>query len=115
MVIYGGGGDTESSCSSRVPAAELTAVQRRRRPKVEVFEEVLRRLRESECEEEEEEVNEEGFEEELWSHFNRLPLRYALDVNIERAQEVLMHKKLLQMAHDPKTRPAFEARLIQNC
>ncbi|PWA55819.1 serine-threonine/tyrosine-protein kinase catalytic domain-containing protein [Artemisia annua] len=39
--------------------------------------------------------------------------RYALDVNIERAQEVLMHKKLLHMAHDPKTRPAFEARLIQ--
>ncbi|PWA60471.1 serine-threonine/tyrosine-protein kinase catalytic domain-containing protein [Artemisia annua] len=78
---------------------------------VEVFEEVLRRLKEfePECEE----VSEEGFEDELWSHFNRLPLRYALDVNIERAQEVLMHKKLLHMAHDPKTRPAFEARLIQ--
>lgn len=39
--------------------------------------------------------------------------RYALDVNVERAQEVLMHKKLLHMAHDPTTRPAFEARLIQ--
>ena len=63
-----GGGDTESCCSSRVEAA---AVRRRRRPKVEVFEEVLRRLKE-ECEE----VSEEGFEDELWSHFNRLPLRY---------------------------------------
>ncbi|KAI3507107.1 hypothetical protein L1887_21874 [Cichorium endivia] len=104
------GGDTESSCSSRASEASPAAVgSRKRRPKVEVYQEVLRRLRESDCEE----ACQPGFEDQLWAHFNRLPVRYALDVNVERAQEVLMHKKLLHMAHDPTTRPAFEARLIQ--
>lgn len=104
------GGDTESCCSSRASEASPAAVaSRKRRPKVEVYQEVLRRLRESDCEE----ACQPGFEDQLWSHFNRLPVRYALDVNVERAQEVLMHKKLLHMAHDPTTRPAFEARLIQ--
>ncbi|KAI3757240.1 hypothetical protein L6452_04774 [Arctium lappa] len=104
------GGDTESCCSSRGSEASPAAVaSRKRRPKVEVYQEVLRRLRESDCEE----ACEPGFEDQLWSHFSRLPVRYALDVNVERAQEVLMHKKLLHMAHDPTTRPAFEARLIQ--
>ncbi|XP_030498693.1 serine/threonine-protein kinase STY46 isoform X4 [Cannabis sativa] len=53
-----------------------------------------------------------GFEDELWAHFYRLPAGYALDVNAERAQDVLMHKKLLQLAHDPATRPAFEVRPV---
>ncbi|KAJ9546048.1 hypothetical protein OSB04_025755 [Centaurea solstitialis] len=115
MVMEGGGGDTESCCSSRgseaSPAATAAAVvaSRKRRPKVEVYMEVLRRLRESDCEE----ACRPGFEDQLWSHFSRLPVRYALDVNVERAQEVLVHKKLLHMAHDPTTRPAFEVRLIQ--
>lgn len=105
-----GGGDTESCCSSRASEASPAAVaSRKRRPKVEVYQEVLRRLRELDCEE----ACQPGFEDQLWSHFSRLPVRYALDVNVERAQEVLMHKKLLHMAHDPTTRPAFEARLIQ--
>nr|XP_043616178.1 serine/threonine-protein kinase STY46-like [Erigeron canadensis] len=107
----GGGGDSESCCSSRASeACPGGAVgSRKRRPKVEVYEEVLRRLKESDCLE----ACQPGFEHQLWSHFNRLPVRYALDVNVERAQEVLMHKKLLHMAHDPTTRPAFEVRLIQ--
>ncbi|XP_024970872.1 serine/threonine-protein kinase STY46-like isoform X3 [Cynara cardunculus var. scolymus] len=104
------GGDTESCCSSRASeASPAAAASRKRRPKVEVYQEVLRRLRESDCEE----ACQPGFEDQLWSHFSRLPVRYALDVNVERAQEVLMHKKLLHMAHDPTTRPAFKARLIQ--
>lgn len=32
---------------------------------------------------------------------------------MERAQDVLMHKRLLQMAHDPATRPAVEVRPVQ--
>ena len=36
-----------------------------------------------------------------------------MDVNTERAQDVLVHKKLLHLAHDPYTRPAFEVRLVQ--
>ncbi|XP_025676498.1 serine/threonine-protein kinase STY46 isoform X4 [Arachis hypogaea] len=39
--------------------------------------------------------------------------RYALDVNIERAADVLMHKRLLHLAHDPVNRPAIEVRLVQ--
>ncbi|XP_076955319.1 serine/threonine-protein kinase STY46-like [Bidens hawaiensis] len=110
MVMRRGGEDTESCCSSRASAtADAAVASRKRRPKVEVYQEVLRRLREANCEE----ASVPGFEDELWSHFSRLPVRYALDVNVERAHEVLMHKNLLHLAHDPNTRPAFEARLIQ--
>ncbi|CAI9117013.1 OLC1v1018322C1 [Oldenlandia corymbosa var. corymbosa] len=60
-----------------------------------------------------EEVNRPGFRDELWNHFLRLPVRYALDVNTEKAEDVLMHKKLLELAHDPNIRPVFEVRLVQ--
>ncbi|KAI3464760.1 hypothetical protein Pfo_021423 [Paulownia fortunei] len=100
-------GDSES-CSSR--QSEWSPVQsRKRRQKVEVFHEVLYRLRELDVEE----AAEPGFEDELWAHFSMLPLRYALDVNTERAEDVLMHKKLLNMARDPLTRPAVDVRLVQ--
>ena len=39
--------------------------------------------------------------------------RYALDVNVERAEDVLMHKRLLHLAHDPENRPAIQVRLVQ--
>ncbi|KAJ8772678.1 hypothetical protein K2173_027855 [Erythroxylum novogranatense] len=100
-------GDTES-CSSR--AVDFVASQSRsQRQKIEVYNEVFCRLKESD----EEEASLPGFEDELWAHFYRLPTRYALDVNAERAQDVLMHKKLLQMAHSPATRPAIEVRVVQ--
>ncbi|GKV46503.1 hypothetical protein SLEP1_g53485 [Rubroshorea leprosula] len=38
---------------------------------------------------------------------------YALDVNIERVEDVLMHKRLLHLAHDPANRPAIEVHLVQ--
>ncbi|XP_056169934.1 serine/threonine-protein kinase STY46-like isoform X2 [Syzygium oleosum] len=38
---------------------------------------------------------------------------YALDVNVERAEDVLMHQRLLHLAHDPANRPAIEVRLVQ--
>ncbi|CAK9178373.1 unnamed protein product [Ilex paraguariensis] len=99
--------DTES-CGSR--ASESSPSQnRKRRQKVEVYHEVLRRLRDSSSEE----ASQPGFVDELWTHFNRLPLKYALDVNVETAQDVLMHKKLLHMAHDSTTGPAFDVRLVQ--
>ncbi|CAI0382322.1 unnamed protein product [Linum tenue] len=100
-------GDTES-CSSRA-VDFVPAVSRNQRQKVAVYNEVLRRLTNSN----DEESGLPGFEDELWNHFLRLPTRYALEVNAERAQDVLMHKRLLQMAHDPATRPAIEVRLVQ--
>ncbi|MCH85781.1 serine/threonine-protein kinase HT1, partial [Trifolium medium] len=38
---------------------------------------------------------------------------YALDVNVERAEDVHMHKRLLHLAHDPANRPQIEIRLVQ--
>ncbi|KAH9759312.1 serine/threonine-protein kinase STY46 [Citrus sinensis] len=37
---------------------------------------------------------------------------YALDVNLERAEDVLMHKRLLHVARDPAATPAIEVRLV---
>ncbi|GAY53842.1 hypothetical protein CUMW_152120 [Citrus unshiu] len=59
------------------------------------------------------EANLPGFDDHLWLHFNRLPARYAVDVNVERAEDVLTHKRLLELAEDPVNRPAFEVRLVQ--
>ena len=36
-----------------------------------------------------------------------------MDVNVERAEDVLTHKRLLRLAHDPANRPAIEIRLVQ--
>jgi hypothetical protein len=148
--------------------------------KLEVYNEILRRLQESNHEE----ANLPGFDDQLWTHFNSLPTRYvcvcvcvcvsahvrvsirymcmyvtwcclfvtemkilcfffliwiisfffvflflsfggqfwfwnllwcryALDVSVERAEDVLTHKRLLRLAHDPANRPAIEIRLVQ--
>lgn len=63
--------DTES-CSSR-PADDFSAQTWRQKQKVGVYDEVLRRLRLSH----EAETCLPGFEDELWTHFHRLPSRYA--------------------------------------
>ncbi|CAM8974299.1 unnamed protein product [Rhodiola kirilowii] len=99
--------DNESCCSR---ASETSPAQsKQHRQKVEVYNEVLRRLKESNNEE----ANQPGFEDELWNHFNRLPARYAFDVNVDRAEDVLAHKKLLYLAQDPANRPIIEVRLVQ--
>ncbi|KAG7618875.1 Protein kinase domain [Arabidopsis thaliana x Arabidopsis arenosa] len=105
--------EDNESCASRVifdalPTSQAT-MDRRERIKMEVFDEVLRRLRQSDIED----AHLPGFEDDLWNHFNRLPARYALDVNVERAEDVLMHKRLLHSAYDPQNRPAIEVHLVQ--
>ncbi|MBA0873127.1 hypothetical protein Goshw_027440, partial [Gossypium schwendimanii] len=96
--------------SSGSKANDTSSLQsRQQRQKLDVYNEVLRRLRESDNDE----ANRPGFEDELWTHFKRLPTRYALDVNVERAEDVLIHKRLLYLAHDPANRPAMEVRLVQ--
>lgn len=101
--------DDKESCGSRVQDTSSAVRTRQKRQKLEVYNEVLRRLKDSNIEE----VLQHGFDDELWAHFNRLPTRYALDVNVERAEDVLMHKRLLHLAHDPNNRPAMEVRLVQ--
>lgn len=100
--------DDNESCSSR--ALDTSPNQPRQcRQKLEVYNEVLRRLLELNNEE----ANLPGFDDQLWLHFNRLPARYALDVNVERAEDVLTHKRLLHLAEDSANRPIFEVRLVQ--
>ncbi|KAK7409886.1 hypothetical protein VNO78_00269 [Psophocarpus tetragonolobus] len=102
-------GDTES-CSSGIFSSGWN-LSPKQRQKIGVYNEVLCRLRELNVPE----AMVLGFEEELWAHFYRLPARYALDMNVERAQDVLLHKRLLDTARDPTTAtgPAIEVRLVQ--
>ncbi|KAM3344257.1 serine/threonine-protein kinase STY46 isoform X1 [Capsicum galapagoense] len=100
--------EDNESCGSRVVDSAPTN-SRQQRKKLEVYNEVLRRLKESNNVE----AQQPGFDDELWAHFNRLPTRYALDVNVESAEDVLTHKRLLHLAHDPANRPAFDVRLVQ--
>ncbi|KAJ7953187.1 Serine/threonine-protein kinase [Quillaja saponaria] len=99
--------DIESSGSRAVQSSQ--AHGRQYRQKLEVYNEVLRRIQESNYEE----ADLPGFDDQLWLHFNRLPARYALDVNVERAEDVLTHKRLLQLAEDAGSQPALEVRLVQ--
>ncbi|XP_044498490.1 serine/threonine-protein kinase STY8-like isoform X2 [Mangifera indica] len=92
------------SCGSRVAVSQSLPNPRHHRYKFEVYSEVLRRLQDLNFEE----ANRTDFDNELWVHFNRLPARYALDVNVDRAEDVLTHKRLLHLAKDPANRPVFE-------
>ncbi|WCJ32739.1 ACT-like protein tyrosine kinase family protein [Euphorbia peplus] len=97
------------SCGSRAVDSYTQPNSRHHTQKLEVYNEVLRRIRDFNFED----ANLPGFDDQLWLHFNRLPARYALDVNVERAEDVLTHKRLLQLAEDPANRPAFEVRPVQ--
>ncbi|XP_027904581.1 serine/threonine-protein kinase STY46-like isoform X1 [Vigna unguiculata] len=103
-------GDT-ASCSSGILNSGWNHRCPKQRQKVGVYNEVLCRLKELNVPE----AVVPGFEDDLWSHFYRLPARYALDMNVERAEEVLMHKRLLDIAGGPITAigPAIEVRLVQ--
>ncbi|KAG5530124.1 hypothetical protein RHGRI_030484 [Rhododendron griersonianum] len=96
----------DESCGSRPSDSKQN---RQNRERLEVFNEVLGRLQQLDHEE----VRLPGFEDQLWLHFERLPPRYALDVNVERSEDVLTHKRLLHLAEDPACRLAFEVRLVQ--
>ncbi|XP_072979791.1 serine/threonine-protein kinase STY46-like [Typha angustifolia] len=104
--------EATGSCNSRAapdPAQGNPRRQQQQRHKLEVYNEMLRRLREAEVDD----AFLPTFEDELWNHFNRLPARYAMDVNVERAEDVLTHKKLLEKVRDPANRPAFAVRVVQ--
>jgi hypothetical protein len=74
----GGAGGAASgpaaSSSSAGAAAQARKQQLQQRHKLEVYTEVLRRLHDSGMPE----ARAPGFDDELWSHFNRLPARYVL-------------------------------------
>ncbi|XP_045832712.1 serine/threonine-protein kinase STY46-like isoform X4 [Trifolium pratense] len=100
-------GDTES-CNGRACGWNYGRIESL---KVEVYNEILNRLRELNIPD----VTLPYFEDELWLHFNTLPTRYALEMNVQKAQDVLMHKNLQNMARRRTiaSRPAIEVRLLQ--
>ncbi|KAL5072229.1 hypothetical protein RYX36_023116 [Vicia faba] len=98
-------GDTES-CNNR--GLNMNYDGRIQSLKIEVYKDILTRLMELNAPE----VTLPHFQDELWLHFNTLPTRYALEMNVEKAQDVLMHKKLQNMARTIATRPAIEVRLV---
>lgn len=51
---------------------------------------------------------------QLEAHFKSLPSSYALDINLDRPEEVLLHQKLIALAKDPENRPVFHVRLLEN-
>ncbi|XP_018674129.2 serine/threonine-protein kinase STY17-like isoform X1 [Musa acuminata AAA Group] len=53
------------------------------------------------------------FKEHFDAHFNRLPASYKLDLDVERAEDVLIHKKILEEAKDPDKRPVFHVRFLK--
>ncbi|KAH9316902.1 hypothetical protein KI387_018671, partial [Taxus chinensis] len=72
----------------------------------EIWEEIYWRL----VEKENEAVNTSNFAEQLQAHFNRLPPRYAMDVSVDSAEDVLIHQELLELALIPENRPVFHVR-----
>ena len=38
---------------------------------------------------------------------------YLLDLNVDRAEDVLLHQKILTEAKDPEKRPVFHVRFIK--
>lgn len=64
--------DSESCGSRQMEASSSPKKTRQERQRLEVFNEVLNRLHELDCDE----VKLPGFEDELWQHFNRLPARF---------------------------------------
>lgn len=62
----------------------------------------------------EEVVDNSESREQLEAHFNRLPASYALDINLDRVEDVLLHQKLLALAKDPDNRPVFHVRFLEN-
>ncbi|KAK3139388.1 hypothetical protein QOZ80_5AG0382470 [Eleusine coracana subsp. coracana] len=53
------------------------------------------------------------FREKLVAHFARLPHSYQLDINVDKAADVIVHQKVLAEAKDPDRRPAFYVRFLK--
>lgn len=42
-----------------------------------------------------------------------LYISYALDINLEKVEDVLLHQRLLARAKDPDNRPVFNVRFVE--
>ncbi|KAL2939716.1 Serine/threonine-protein kinase STY17 [Bienertia sinuspersici] len=100
--------DTES-CNSRPLDFSPKTPRNHQHLKIEVYNDVLNRLQDSDCFD----AKIDGFDDQLWLHFNRFPARYALEVNVERAEDVLTHMRLLRQAEEPDNVLAYHVSVVQ--
>ncbi|CAN6344490.1 unnamed protein product [Urochloa humidicola] len=59
------------------------------------------------------EASDPEFRDKLVAHFGRLPHSYQLDINVDKAADVLVHQSVLAEAKDPDRRPAFHVRFLR--
>uniref|UniRef100_A0A0E0J750 non-specific serine/threonine protein kinase n=1 Tax=Oryza nivara TaxID=4536 RepID=A0A0E0J750_ORYNI len=90
---------------TRGPHAGHTTWTRRTRPSRQVYERLVA--------EGNEEAAAPDFRAQLEAHFMRLPHSYQLDINVDKAEDVLVHQKVLAEAKDPDRRPAFHVRFLR--
>ncbi|KAL6906119.1 hypothetical protein ACP4OV_003720 [Aristida adscensionis] len=61
-----------------------------------------------------EEAADPEFRDKIVAHFARLPTSfYQLDINVDKAEDVIVHRKVLAEAKDPDRRPAFHVRFLR--
>lgn len=91
------------------PKAQMGGMQAgRRRTKQDVCDQFLEQLRERG----DIDIGAAGFIEGICQHFERLPTRYALDVNTD-SLDVLSHKRLLDEARLDPTTVSFAVRSVE--
>lgn len=61
----------------------------------------------------EEALSDPFFEQLLDEHYERLPGSYSIDLQVEKAEDVLLHRRILAECADPDKRPVFHARYIR--
>uniref|UniRef100_A0A0E0E6I7 Protein kinase domain-containing protein n=1 Tax=Oryza meridionalis TaxID=40149 RepID=A0A0E0E6I7_9ORYZ len=104
-----GGGQVSPVPATATAPAPAPRKVRREHMRLGVYNDVLQRLRDAGAPE----ALAPDFAEKLWTHFHRFNASYAMDVNVERAEDVLMHMKLLEKATHPENQPAFSVRIVQ--
>eukprot|EP00887_Chlorella_sp_A99_P001926 scaffold18.g1926.t1 len=111
LTLAGGSGTGAAfmaqQASGGVPPLSRATSSMRRRTKLEVASAFLQNLRERGGID----VDQPGFAEGLQEHFESLPSRYALDVNIN-SLDVLNHKRLLDSARADPSAVSFQVRPV---
>jgi len=96
------------SSPTPVPPASVSYTMLRKRTKMEVYQAYVNSL----AKRGDVDTAAPGFLNDLKQHFNRLPTRYALDVNIE-SLDVLSHQRLLDEARSDPTTVSFAVRPVE--
>ncbi|XBJ06252.1 hypothetical protein VPH35_024900 [Triticum aestivum] len=53
------------------------------------------------------------FDRVLEDHYERLPASYYVDLDVNKAEDVLLHRRILAECADPDNRPVFHARFLR--